>query len=92
MNRQTKRLRKLGVSVKFNHGLDFSHQGTKRAPEELTFVEFPFGTQPRKKKGKRGQRGGYTLMELIITLVIIGLIPVVLLGMFVLIHFVAKLW
>ena len=49
MNKQTKRLYKKQVSVKFHKGVDFAHQGTKRDMVEMSFVSFPFGSQPRKK-------------------------------------------
>ena len=41
MNRQTKRLRDNNRSLKFNHGVDFSHMGkTRHEHPEFSLVEF----------------------------------------------------
>lgn len=57
-NKQTRRLYKKQVSVKFNKGVDFAHlSGKERADHpEFTHVSFPFGKQPKKKKSQRGVR------------------------------------
>ena len=62
MNRQTKHFRKLGLSVKFNKGVDFSHMGTHRKPDELSFVQRPCvrgrcvnSSAERKAHGKKSR-------------------------------------